>query len=144
MALTKHFDLELHQMDVNATFLIGDFDENIQGSEHLVCKLKKSIFGLKQASRKCYMKFHEVITSLDFQENAVDQCIYLKVSGSKFIFMVLYVDDISLAKHDLVLLCEIEDFLSNNFEMKDLSETSFVNGIEIHRYCKNGLLGLSQ
>ena len=55
--------------------------------EQLVCKLKKSIYGLKQASRQWYLKFHNIISSFGFVENVMDQCIYLKVSGSKvFLF----------------------------------------------------------
>ena len=92
MALTAHFDLELHHMDVKTTFLNGDLFETVymkqpkgfeeNGKEHLVCELKKSIYGLKQASRQWYLKFDEVITSLGFVENNVDHCIYLKTSGS--------------------------------------------------------------
>ena len=70
----------------------------------MVCKLNKSIYGLKQASRQWYLKFNATITSFGFKENIVDRCIYLKVSGSKFIFMILYVDDILLASSDLGLL----------------------------------------
>ena len=44
--------------------------------KHLVCKLKKSICGLKQASRQWYLKFHDVISSFGFEENIMDQCIY--------------------------------------------------------------------
>ena len=69
-------------------------------NEHLVCKLKKSIYSLKQAPRQWYIKFNNIITSFGFKENIVDQCIYLKVSGSKFIFLILYVDDILLANSD--------------------------------------------
>ena len=62
MAMVAHFDMELYQMDVKTAFLNGELEENIymrqpegfieQGSEHLVCKLKKSIYGVKQASRQ--------------------------------------------------------------------------------------------
>ena len=52
-------------------------------SEHLVCKLNKSIYGLKQASQQWYLKFHEVISSFGFKENVMDNCLYQKVSGSK-------------------------------------------------------------
>lgn len=154
MALVAHFDLFLHQMDVKTAFLNGDLSEEIfmlqpegfieEGSEHLVCKLNKSIYGLKQASRQWYLKFDKIITSNGFVENRLDECIYLKFSGSKFIFLVLYVDDILLASSDESLLHETKNFLSMNFEMKDLGEASYVLGIEIHRDRENGLLGLSQ
>ena len=72
--------------------------------ENLVCKLKKSIYGLEQASRPWYLKFDEVITSNCFKENIVDQCIYLKVSESSYIFLAFYVDDILLISNNLDLL----------------------------------------
>ncbi|RVW95033.1 Retrovirus-related Pol polyprotein from transposon TNT 1-94 [Vitis vinifera] len=56
--------------------------------EHLVCKLKKSIYGLKQASRQWYLKFHNVISSFGFMENIMDQCIYQKVSGSDATYVI--------------------------------------------------------
>ena len=106
----------------------------------MVCKLKKSRYGLKQ----WYLKFNDTITSFGFKENTVDRCIYLKVSGSKFIFLILYVDVIFiflilyvdvifLATNDLGLLSETKKFLSNNFEMKDMGEACYVIGIEIFR-----------
>lgn len=61
----------------------------------MVCKLKKSIYRLKQASRQWYLKFNDIVTSFGFEENIVNWCIYLKASGSKFIILVLYVDDTS-------------------------------------------------
>ncbi|PKI39857.1 hypothetical protein CRG98_039762 [Punica granatum] len=118
--------------------------EGFNDDSHKVCRLKKSIYRLKQTSRQWYLKFHKVITSFGFFKNLVDQCIYLKVSGSKFIFLVLYVDDILLASNDLGLLEETKQFLSTNFEMKDMGETSYVIGIEIHRGRKQRTLGLSQ
>ena len=93
MAIVTHFNLELHQMDVRTTFLNGDLVEDVYmsepigfegvGKEHMVCKLQKSIYGLKQASRQWYIKIDEVVTAKVFKENIVDPCIYMKVSGSK-------------------------------------------------------------
>ena len=153
MALVAHFDLELHQMVVKTAFLNGNLDEDIymeqpegfakKGNEHLVCKLKKSIYGLKQASRQWYIKFNNTITSFGFKENIVDQCIYLKISGSKFIFLILYVDDILLASSDLGLLGETKEYLSKNFHMVDMGEANYVIGIEIFRDRSRGVLGLS-
>jgi hypothetical protein len=152
MALVAHFDLELHQMDVKTTFLNGDLEEKVymkqpegfDDNSQKACKLRKSIYGLKQASRQWYIKFHKIIISYGFIENFFDQCIYLKVSGSKVIFLVLYVDDILLASSGLGLLHESKQFLSQNFEMKDLSEASYVIGIEIHRDRNKIILKLFQ
>lgn len=99
----------------------------------MVCKLKKSIYGLKQASRQWYFKFHDTVTSFGFKENIVDRCIYMKVSGSKFIILILYVDDILRATNDFGMLHKNKNFLSKNFEMKDIGEASYVIGIEIFR-----------
>ncbi|CAL9135764.1 unnamed protein product, partial [Musa textilis] len=150
MALVAHYDLELHQIDVKTAFLNGDLDEEIymeqpegfieKGKESWACKLKKSIYGLKQASRQWYIKFHDTITSFGFKENVVDQCIYLKISGSKFIILVLYVDDILLASSDLGLLHETKIFLNKNFKMVDMNEAAYVIGIEIFRDRSQGLL----
>ena len=71
------------------------------------------------------------MVSFGFKENIVDRCIYLKVSKSKFIFLILYGDDILVATTDLGLFSETKRFLSNNFEMKDMGETYYVIGIEI-------------
>lgn len=154
MALVAHFDLELHQTDVKIAFLNDKLFEEVymtqlegfvqQGKDHLVCKLNRSLYGLKQAARQWFLKFDQVITSFGFIENKVDQCIYLKISGSKFIFLVLYIDDILLATGDIGFLHETKQFLSKSFQMSDLGESSYVRGIEIIRDRSRKLLGLSQ
>ena len=141
MAFVAHFNLELHQMDVKTAFLNGNLEEEVYmeqpegfkkgNTNKLVCKLKKLIYGLKQASRQWYLKFNRIITSFGFSENPVDHCIYLKVSGSKFIILILYVDDILLASNDLGIIHETKEYLKNNFDMKDMGEATFVIGIEI-------------
>ncbi|RYA37717.1 hypothetical protein DD606_26235, partial [Enterobacter cloacae complex sp. GF14B] len=74
----------------------------------------------------------------------MDQCIYHKVSGSKICFLVLYVDDILLAANDRGLLHEVKQFLSKNFDMKDMGDESYVIGIKIHIDRPRGIFGLSQ
>ena len=109
-----------------------------------MCELNKSIYGLKQASRQWYLKFHEIFTSFGFEENIMDQCIYQKVNGNKICFLMLYVDDILLETNDKSLLYEVKHFLSKNLDMKDMGEASYVIGIKIHRERSRGILGLSQ
>ena len=139
-------------MDVKTTFLNEDLKEYVyikqpegfssNDGEHLICRLKKSIYELKQASRQWYLKFHDVIPSFGFVGNLIDQCIYQTVSGSKICFLILYMDDILLASNNKGLLCEIKQFLSENFDMKDISDASYVIGIKIHRDRFRGVLGL--
>ena len=87
---------------------------------------------------------HQVITSYGFEANVVDDCIYHKFNGSKYIFLVLYVDDILFASRDIDFLQETKRFLTKNFEMKDLGKASFVLGIKILRDHSQGILRLSQ
>lgn len=77
-------------------------------------------------------------------ENKIEDCLYIKVCGSKFIFLVLYIDDILLASNDVNLLLEIKRVLGKTFDMKDLGEAYFVLGIKIIQDRKRNLLGLSQ
>ena len=85
-----------------------------------------------------------MIISFGFKENTIDKCIYHKISGSKFILLVLYVNDILLLSSDICLLHETKRFLSNNFEMKDLGNASFMLGIQIYQNRFHGILSLSQ
>ena len=111
-------------MDVKTTFLTGDLDKDMYmeqptgfakvGKEDLVCKLNNSIYGHKQASRQWYLKFDRIITQKGFKENTVDRCIYLRVSGSSNIFLILYVDDTLLASNDSDLLIETKHMLSTH------------------------------
>ena len=141
-------------MDVRTTFLNEDLVEDVYtpqpfvfekvGKEHMVCKLHKSIYGLKQVSMQWYLKFDEVATTNGFKENIFNQCIYMKISERKYIFLVLYVDDILLAANDTDMLVEIKQLLSSHFDMKDLGEASYVLFIQILRDRPSGIMRLSQ
>ena len=154
MAIMTHFDLELHHMDVKTTFLNRDLVNDVYksqpigfkevGKEYMVCKLQKSIYGIKQASRQWNLKFDEIVTTNGFKENIFNQYIYMKVNVSKYIFLVLYVDDILLATNDTYLLVETKQLLFSHFDMKDLRTSSYVLGIQILCDRPSGILRLSQ
>jgi hypothetical protein len=90
------------------------------------------------------LKFDRIIRNFRFKENVDDNCIYVKFKNEKYIFLILYIDDILLASSDASLLLETKRFLSSNFDIKDLGEASFILGIEIHQDRSKGVLGLSQ
>ena len=73
-----------------------------------VCKLQRSIYGLKQASRSWNLRFDEVVKEFDFIKNGEEACVYKKLSGSAIAFLVLYVDDILLIGNDIPFLNTIK------------------------------------
>ena len=112
--------------------------------ESKVCKLQRSIYGLKQASRSWNMRFDKCIKSYGFVRNKEEPCIYKWNNGSVIVFLVLYVDDILLIGNDVAALQGIKVWLSSQFSMKDLGEASFILGMKIYRDRSKRLLGLSQ
>jgi hypothetical protein len=94
----------------------------LRNKEHMGCHLRRSIYGLKQASRLWYIKFNQSIRKFSFEENKEDDCIYAKFKKGKYIFLVLYVDDILLTCSDKDLLVGRDSFLSSNIDMKDMEK----------------------
>ncbi|KAL0433791.1 UNVERIFIED_CONTAM: hypothetical protein Slati_2713400, partial [Sesamum latifolium] len=106
------------KMDVKTAFLYSFIEEEIYmhqpkgftsvGEEQKVCRLQKSIYGLKQASRSWNTRFDEVIRDYDFIKNEFDPCAYKKISGITVAYLVLYVDDISLVGNNVKMLGDIK------------------------------------
>jgi hypothetical protein len=141
-------------MDVKITFLPGDMEEEIymkkpegfavKGKKELVCKLKKSLYGLKQSPRMWYQKFDTNILGLGFVRSRVDHCVYSKQAGNHFIYVVLYVDDMLLVGNNMDVIKEVKSHLSSKFDMKDLGAANFILGMEIKRDHANKKLWLNQ
>ena len=141
-------------MDVKTTFLNGNLDEDVYmtqpkgfvdpQSAKKICKLQKSIYGLKQASRSWNIRFDEVVQALGFFKNEEEPCVYKKISGSALVFLILYVDDILLIGNDIPILESVKTLLKNSFSMKDLGEAAYILGIRIYRDRSKRLIGLSQ
>ncbi|KAH9671715.1 Integrase catalytic domain-containing protein [Citrus sinensis] len=135
-------------------FLNGHLEENIymqqpdgfiqKGQEHMVCKLQRSIYGLKQASRSWNIRFDQAIKSFGFIQNIDEPCVYKKIQEKFVTFLILYVDDILLIGNDIGVLTTIKSWLAKQFDMKDLGEASYILGIKLLRDRKNKTLALSQ
>nr|GEZ42857.1 zinc finger, CCHC-type [Tanacetum cinerariifolium] len=144
LALAAIHDLVIHQMDVKTAFLNGDLDEEIymkqpegfvmHGHESKVCKLKKSLYGMKQASKQWHQKFDEVVLSSDFSLNQADKCVYRNFDASgKGLIICLYVDDMLILCTDQDQVNKTKELLSSKFDMKDLREAEVILGIRIKR-----------
>ncbi|KAJ9545199.1 hypothetical protein OSB04_024906 [Centaurea solstitialis] len=154
MAISAYFNYEIWQMDVKTAFLNGKLTEDVYMEQpegfidpknpNKVCKLLKSIYGLKQASRSWNLHFDERIKEFGFAKSEFEPCVYTKFSGSIVTFLVLYVDDILLIGNDVPTLQSVKTWLSKCFQMKDLGEAAYILGIKIYRNRSRRLIGLSQ
>src|SRR3954468_21480165 len=154
LAIAAYYDYEIWQVDVKTAFLNGDIDEELYMMQpkgfvdpkdaNKVCKLQRSIYGVKKASRSWNQRFDKVIKSLGFIQTYREDCIYKKVSGSSVALLILYVDDILLIGNDVDLLKIVKEYLNNSFSMKDLIEAAYILGIKIYRDRSRRLISLSQ
>ena len=129
IAFAVQHGLELHQMDVTTAFLNGELKEEVymrqpegfaaKGKEDLVCKLKKSIYGLKQSPRCWNSALDNYLKELGFLQVSGDPCLYVSSEGEMLIIAV-YVDDILLAGASSKKLNAVKQALSKKFEMKDM------------------------
>ena len=116
IALSVQQNLKLQQVDVTTAFLNGSLEEEVymrqpegfeaKGKEHLVCKLKKSIYGLKQSPRCWNVALDSQLSEIGFSQSKNDPCIYFKGTGDDKLYLGVYADDIILAgKTDSALPC---------------------------------------
>jgi hypothetical protein len=145
---------DLEQLDVKTAFLHGDLEEKIYmdqsegfivlGKENCVCKLKKSLYGLKQSPRQWYKKFDSFMIANDFKRSLYDRCVYIKFIDGSPIYLLLYVDDMLNSTKSKVDIANLKAQLSSEFEMKDLGTAKKILGTEISKDRKSSLLFLSQ
>ncbi|KAJ9543281.1 hypothetical protein OSB04_022988 [Centaurea solstitialis] len=155
LSIVALHDLELEQLDVKTAFLHGELEEEIYmdqpqgfvsvGQENLVCRLKKSLYGLKQSPRQWYKRFDTFMTSHNFSRCLYDSCVYIKkCEDGSFVYLLLYVDDMLIASKNKKDIQQVKDQLNAEFEMKDLGEARKILGMEISRDRKACTLTLSQ
>ncbi|KAG8489272.1 hypothetical protein CXB51_017288 [Gossypium anomalum] len=147
-------DYEIWQMDVKTAFLNGKLEEDVCMTQPegfvnpkdagKICKLQRSIYGLKKASRSWNLRFNNAIKEFGFIKNEDEPCVYKKVSGKTIISLVLYVDDILIMGNDIPTLQSIKTWLGSFFSIKDLGEATYILGVKIYRDRSRQLLGLSQ
>ncbi|RVW50106.1 Retrovirus-related Pol polyprotein from transposon RE1 [Vitis vinifera] len=127
IATTKQW--YLHQLDVNNAFLHGDLNEEVYmqlplgfstPNDPRVCKLKKSLYGLRQASRQWYSKLSSSLLKFGFSQAKTDSSLFIRQTSTSFIALLIYVDDVIIASNDLKEIDVVKKFLHESFTIKDL------------------------
>lgn len=139
-------------MDFKTAFLNGNLSETIymkpppgcdfEGNQ--VCKLNKTIYGLKQSSREWYSSLTNVLLKEGFKITESDKCLFTKIDESFIIYLLIYVDDLLIISNDSQQMNYIKQSLAKVFDMKDIGEAKFFLGIKIERDLENRILKLSQ
>ena len=138
LAFAAEKKLQVHQMDVVSAFLNGDLTEEIymkqpqgyvqSGKEELVCKLRKSIYGLKQSPRCWNEKLCDHLKS-DFKESGADLCVFIQSEQSNMKIIAVYVDDLILIAKTSSEIQQMKEGPSNTFKMKDMEHLRYCLGI---------------
>lgn len=138
----------MFQMDVFRAFLQGDLREEVymeipegfrsQG-ESKVCKLQKSLYGLKQASRQWNIKLTEALVGNDFVQSNHDYSLFTKKKGADIVIILVYVDDLLITGSCSKMISDANDVLHKQFKVKDLGDLKYLLGIEVLR-SKAGIL----
>ncbi|GJU32095.1 retrotransposon protein, putative, ty1-copia subclass [Tanacetum coccineum] len=121
LAIAMYCDYEIWKIDVKTAFLNGHLSEDVYMVQtkgfvdpkhpNKLCKLQRSIYGLKQASRSWNKRFDVEIKKIGFTQNPDEPCVYLKASGGSVAFLVLYVDDILLMGNKVTMFQEVKSWL---------------------------------
>ncbi|KAF1318037.1 Integrase catalytic core protein, partial [Globisporangium splendens] len=161
--------MEVQQWDVDTAFLYGDLEETIfmevpEGSlefllkfgtkdigntadiddNQLVCRLRKSLYGLKQASRVWNETIDSCLCEIGFEPTDADPCVYTKRQGNSKCLLCLYVDDMLIASNDQAMIAGVKQAISKRFKIKDLGQARFILGIEVHHDISAKTLSISQ
>ena len=140
IALASINQWHIHQLDVNNAYLHGDLQEDVymlvpQGittsKPNQICKLLKSLYGLKQASRKWYEKLTSLLLQHHYTQSNADHSLFIKKTATSFTVLLVYVDDVIVAGDSLDEFQFIKNILHSSFKIKDLGQLIYFFGLEV-------------
>nr|GEU57277.1 retrovirus-related Pol polyprotein from transposon TNT 1-94 [Tanacetum cinerariifolium] len=143
LAVSIQHDWIIEKLDINNAFLHEDLNEEVymqvpQGYSHqfppnTVCKLKKSLYGLKQTNKQWFEKLTTFLKSLGYKQSYVDTSLFTFKTAKTSISLLVYVDDILIAGNDKSLIESLKTSLDAKFSIKDLGPIHYYLGIEFLR-----------
>lgn len=142
LSLAANLDWPLQQLDVKNAFLNGDLVEEVymelppgfdKEGRGLVCKLKKSLYGLKQSPRAWFDRFSRAIRQQEYKQAQTDHTLFYRHKDGKITVLIVYVDDIILTGNDIVEIKRLKKILATEFDIKDLGSLRYFLGMEVAR-----------
>ena len=141
LAIASQHELIVHQMDVKTAFLNGELKEEIfmkqpegfveGGKKMLVCKLLRSLYGLKQSARCWNAELDGQLRKMNFTQTDSDPCVYIRYSDIDIFIIAVYVDDIFLLGKCDELIIEIKKLLSDRFDVEDMGRLHHFLGVKV-------------
>lgn len=140
LSISGDRDYKVSHYDIKTAFLNGTLEEEIYlrpppGFEqrNKVYKLKKSLYGLKQAANVWNKTLHNVLVKNGCEQDSTDKCLYKKSSGGKVCYLLVHVDDMLVATNDETFREALMKSIGKEFELKDLGQVKHYLGIEVER-----------
>jgi hypothetical protein len=141
LAVAAHHSWEVHHLDVKSAFLNGDLTEEvyvsqppgfvINGMEGKVLRLKKAIYGLRQAPRVWNAKLHSTLLSLGFTRCPSEHAVYAHGDASSRLLIGVYVDDLIITGGSKLEIAKFKREMTDRFKMSDLGMLSYYLGMEV-------------
>jgi len=129
----------LYQIDVRNAFLHGELEAEVfiklppghpqSHSPNLVCKLHKSIYGLKQSPRIWHAKLSVALQTLDFTKSNVDSLLFIQQNSADKLIILVYVDDLIITGSNETSVAKLKVDLQRQFSIKDLGKLKYFLGI---------------
>ncbi|CAK9800955.1 Retrovirus-related Pol polyprotein from transposon TNT 1-94 [Anthophora plagiata] len=154
VATAAQLNLKLYQLDIVMAYINGDLNEDVfmeqpegftkPGEKDLVCKLQRSLYGLKQSGRQWYEKLDAQLRKLKLKPCNADKCVYFRREKEDIVLVAIYVDDLIVATSSRRVFDEIKSALETKFKVKDLGTLHYCLGIEFTQDQESGKIKLSQ
>ncbi|RVW87112.1 Oligopeptide transporter 1 [Vitis vinifera] len=141
LSVAANHGWSLSQMDVKNAFLHDELEEEVYmkippghplcGDPSRVCKLNKSIYGLKQSPRAWHAKLSSTLEDLGFTRSSADSSLYVQTGQTEKLMVLIYVDDLIITGSNADSIAALKKKLQGKFPVKDLGPLKYFLGIEV-------------
>ena len=153
-SIAVKYGFHIHHLDCNTAFLNADVEGEfytyqpegfkIKGKEHMVCKLVRALYGLRQSARRWYLKLRSILIKLGFRQLFTDSCIYILETEDSIIIIAVYVDDLlAIGNHEEKLISFKSNF-GKIVKVKDYDQVTRFLGLDIKYDRLNRTMEMSQ